>query len=126
MNSQEAYVAVYQVVRQFQAQTGNDDVSKMLSDLEPWPYSDKKGIERFGSADPAAFEDEWTDAWNAVVGLNQTGTSSQIIRVANRLLKYYTDSLGYNLEGLSVALRHSLKDGFSSGMASGSLKKAVV
>jgi hypothetical protein len=118
MNSQEAYITIYQVIRQFQAQTGNDDISKMLSDLEPWPYIYKKGIERFGSADPAAFEDEWTDAWNAVVGLNQTGTSSQIIRVANRLLKYYTDSPGYNLEGLSAALRHSLKDSSSSGIAS--------
>jgi hypothetical protein len=126
MNSQEAYITVCQAIRQFQTQTGNDDISKMLSDIEPWPYIDKNGIERFGSADPAAFEDEWTDAWNAIIGLNQTGTDRQIIRVANRLLKYYTDSLGYNLEGLSIALRHSLKDGPGPGIASGSQKKAIV
>jgi hypothetical protein len=126
MNSKEAYIAVYQVIRQYQTKTGNDDISKMLSDIEPWSYTDKKGIERFGSADPAAFEDEWTDAWNAVVGLNQTGTDSQIVRVANRLLKYYSDNLGYNLDGLAVALRHSLKDGSNSEVASGSLKRAIV
>jgi hypothetical protein len=126
MNSKEAYIAVYQVIRQYQAKTGNDDISKMLSDIEPWPYMDKKGIERFGSADPAAFEDEWTDAWNAIVGFNQTGTDSQIVRVANRLLKYYSDNLGYNLDGLAVALRHSLKDGSNSGAVPGNLKRAIV
>lgn len=125
MNSKEAYITVYQAICQYQVKTGNDDISKMLSDLEPWPYADEKGIERFGSADPAAFEDEWTDAWNAVIGLNQTGTDSQIIRVANRLLRYYADNLGYNLEGLAVALRHSLKDASSSGAAPGSLKRAL-
>jgi hypothetical protein len=126
MNSEEAYIAVYQAIRQYQTKTGNDDISKMLSDIEPWPYMDKKGIERFGSADPAAFEDEWTDAWNAVVGFNQTGTDNQIVRVANRLLKYYSDNLGYDLDGLAVALRHSLKDSSNSGVVPGGLKRAIV
>ncbi|MDR2620084.1 MAG: hypothetical protein LBC29_03015 [Propionibacteriaceae bacterium] len=121
MNSQEAYTAVYQVIRQYQAETGNDDIAKMLLDIEPWPYTDEKGVERFGSADPAAFEDEWTDAWNAVIGLGQTGTGTQVVVVANRLLKYYSDNLGYNFEGLAVALRHNLKNGSISEVMSRSL-----
>jgi hypothetical protein len=96
----------------------------MLSDLAPWPYTDKKGNEKFGSADPAAFEDEWTNAWNDVVGLDKAGTDSQIARVANRLLKYYTDNLGYNLDDLATVLRRSLKGGTGSEVALMYMKEA--
>jgi hypothetical protein len=126
MNSQEAYIAVYQTTRQYQIQTGNDDIAKMLSDIEPWPYKDKQGHEHFGSADPAVFDDEWTDAWNAIVGSGKNGSPNQIVRVANRLLEYYSNSLEYNLDGLVVALRRGLKDEQASKPMPANLKKAIV
>jgi hypothetical protein len=110
VNAIEAYIMVYEAISQYQKQTGNDDIARMLSDMEPWPYKNSDGVELFGSADPAVFDSEWVSAWNNIVGKDSCGTQAQILRVANEVLRYYSNTVGYNLEGTDLALRNQLRE----------------
>jgi hypothetical protein len=56
------------------------------------------------------FDSEWVSAWNNIVGKDSCGTQAQVLRVANEVLKYYSNTVGYNLEGADLALRSQLRE----------------
>jgi hypothetical protein len=80
----------------------------LLTDMTPWPYKREDGEEVFSSADPALFKGDWTNAWNKFVGYDKDGTSRQIRKVANVIIEYYTNQVGYDLGDAYSAVSEGL------------------
>jgi hypothetical protein len=99
MKMKEAYYAVFDVLNSYWKNAKIDDLGNMLSDMSPYTFVSDDDV----SADPAVYE-QWGILWNNVVGYERAATNSQVLAVANALLGYYANDLGYNLGGARKAL----------------------
>jgi hypothetical protein len=60
------------------------------------------------SGDPSVFEEDWTEAWNRVVGEGKDGTNEQVFQVAEALISYYENEVNYDLGDVETYLREKL------------------
>jgi hypothetical protein len=60
------------------------------------------------SGDPSVFKNDWTEAWNRVVGENKNGTNEQVFRVAEALIDYYENEVHYDLGDVETYLQEKL------------------
>jgi hypothetical protein len=75
----------------------------MLSDMSPYTFVSNEYV----SADPAVYED-WSSAWDRVVGGQNNATPTQVFAVAKTILDYYRHEVGYNLGESESYLRSYL------------------
>jgi hypothetical protein len=99
MKIKDAYYAVFDILNNYWEDMKVDDLGNMLSDMSPYTFVSDDDV----SADPAIYE-QWEDLWNNIVGYGQAATNSQVLAVANAMLGYYANSLGYDLGGARKVL----------------------
>jgi hypothetical protein len=108
MKMHEAYVIVYGFLCDYAAITKNLDVDSIASELTPMTYIDAHGDTQCSSFDPAIYEEDWTAAWNAIVGKGKQASAEQVNSVSSKLLGYYEQELDYDLGDASEFLRQRL------------------
>jgi len=114
MKMKEAYCEVFEILNAYWEQSRVDDLGSMLSDMSPQTFISDASV----SADPAVYAD-WREAWANEAGIDKEATPEQINSVANTLLDYYIDEVGYDI-GDS---RRMLKQGL--GLQTNQFLKAV-
>jgi hypothetical protein len=107
MNTINAYRLVEKILTKYYDEGAPDDVGAFLGDMssEIWEQTDENKI---NSGDPAFFED-WTDAWDKIVGKDKEATSQQIFEVAKVLLDYYANDVEYDLGDAEGYLKKGLE-----------------
>jgi hypothetical protein len=104
MNKTYAYLKVFDILDQYWDKNKNEDLGNMLSDMNPNPLYETAYL----TADPAVFA-EWNVQWGKIVGASNDASNEQIYHVAEPLLDYYTNQLGYDIGDASSYLARRLR-----------------
>jgi hypothetical protein len=109
MNSVDAYLQVYRILEEYYFYTDKyyDNLGSMLGDMDTTVWVPAEG-EAIVSGDPATFAEDWTNAWNRIVGKGNNGTARQVFWVAKELLDYYTQQVDYDLGNVEIYLKEQL------------------
>ncbi|MDR1422203.1 MAG: hypothetical protein LBI64_04985, partial [Coriobacteriales bacterium] len=86
MKMLEAYIIVYGFLCDYAEITKNLDVDSIASEMTPMVYEDEAGVAQGSSFDPAVYEDDWTGAWQKLVGKGSQATTDQVFLVAKELI----------------------------------------
>jgi hypothetical protein len=82
----------------------------MLSDMQPINRG-KAEVGDLESGDPATYADDWTDAWNKIVGKGKMASREQVFEVAKVLLDYYSLEVERDIGDAESFLRERLIGG---------------
>jgi hypothetical protein len=109
MNRIAAYLKVEKILNEYYEITkpNYDQLGSMLGDLDTTVWIPNEG-EEIISGDPGIFSDDWTNAWNQIVGKDKDGTPEQIFLVAKVLLDYYSIEVEYDLGDAEGFLKEQL------------------
>jgi hypothetical protein len=109
MNRVKAYLAIEKILNEYYEITKPeyDNLGSMLSDINTHIWMPNEG-EEIVSGDPAVFAQEWTEAWDRIVGKDKDGTPEQVFEVAKVILDYYTNEVEFDLGGAECFLKERL------------------
>jgi hypothetical protein len=98
MNRIDAYLRIEKILNDYYEITkpNYDQLGAMLGDMDTTVWIPKEG-EEIISGDPALFAEDWTDAWNRIIGTGKDGSSEQIFLVAKVILDYYSNIVEFDL-----------------------------
>jgi len=108
MRMLEAYIVVYGFLSDYAEITKNLDVDSVASEMTPMVYTDSDGELKNSSFDPAVYEDDWTNTWAKIIGIDKQATTEQVFKVAQQLLRYYHQELDYDLDDAEEFLQQRL------------------
>jgi hypothetical protein len=108
-NAVEAYFKFEDILSEYYFMTeprlGN--LGAMMGEISTNIHRPQNG-EPIVSGDSSVFEEDWTGAWNRIVGEGNKGTREQVFLVAKTLMDYYVNEVHYNLGDAESYLREKL------------------
>jgi hypothetical protein len=109
MNIVEAYIKFEDILSEYYFTTNPklENLGSMMGEISTRIHKPQNG-EPIVSGDPAVFEEDWTKAWNQVIGKGKDGTNEQVFRVAEALMDYYVSEVHYDLGNAESYLREKL------------------
>jgi hypothetical protein len=110
MNIVEAYIKFEDILSEYYFTTNPKlgNLGAMMGEVSTKIHKPQSG-EPIVSGDPAVFGEDWTRAWNRIVGEGRDGTNEQVFQVAEVLLDYYVNEVHYDLGDAGNYLRKKLE-----------------
>lgn len=87
----QAYLALYNIVSRYYDEDKNDWIASLASDMCPYTFVDSK------SADPATYED-FTDCFNLCFAETQKENIATAYSASIKFLEMYRDEFGFDID----------------------------